>query len=149
MERIRAISIRQPWAELILSGKKTIEIRSWATDYRGLLWLHTGLASSPDLEKHFGFSDLFKGGYVGSIVLGAITQLDRHRWEIWKVKHLAPSSYQPNQYAWLLSSPHRFDTPIPAKGQLGLFYPPIELDALLHQANLTMRDTASSQQVLK
>ncbi|WP_084604451.1 ASCH domain-containing protein [Desulfonatronum thioautotrophicum] len=39
-----ALSIRQPWVELILPGHKTIEVRSWPTRHRGPLWLHAGMA---------------------------------------------------------------------------------------------------------
>jgi hypothetical protein len=34
---IKALSIKQPWANLIASGEKTIETRLWGTDYRGQL----------------------------------------------------------------------------------------------------------------
>jgi hypothetical protein len=34
---MKALSVRQPWADLIASGKKTIEVRSWPTKYRGPL----------------------------------------------------------------------------------------------------------------
>jgi hypothetical protein len=34
---MRCLSVRQPWAELIASGRKTLEIRSWTTRYRGPL----------------------------------------------------------------------------------------------------------------
>ena len=37
-----AISVRQPWAWLILQGIKPIENRSRATSFRGPLYLHTG-----------------------------------------------------------------------------------------------------------
>lgn len=30
-----AISLKQPWAQLILDGVKTIETRKWRTNYRG------------------------------------------------------------------------------------------------------------------
>lgn len=36
---MRAISIKEPWASLIKSGKKTIETRKWKTNYRGKLLL--------------------------------------------------------------------------------------------------------------
>lgn len=124
-----AISIRQPWAELILCGRKTVEIRSWSTEYRGPLWIHTGLKGSPELERAFGFSGLFKGGYVGRVVLSAIVPLDRNRWETWKMKHCDPGNYKPGLYAWILSSPHRLRSPIPSTGRLGLFYPSIDLSA--------------------
>mgnify|MGYP001598287829 CR=1 FL=1 len=34
---MKALSVRQPWASLIASGKKTIELRRWKTSYRGPL----------------------------------------------------------------------------------------------------------------
>lgn len=36
---MKAISIKEPWAGLILSGRKTIETRTWSTDHRGDLLL--------------------------------------------------------------------------------------------------------------
>jgi len=42
LSRAPALSIKQPWAELILRGRKQIEVRSWSTAYRGFVWLHTG-----------------------------------------------------------------------------------------------------------
>ena len=32
---MKALSVRQPWASLIASGRKTIELRSWSPRYRG------------------------------------------------------------------------------------------------------------------
>lgn len=34
---MRAISVRQPWASMIANGQKTIETRTWLTQYRGSL----------------------------------------------------------------------------------------------------------------
>ncbi|MHC4397428.1 MAG: ASCH domain-containing protein [Planctomycetota bacterium] len=34
---MKAISVRQPWASMIAGGEKTIETRTWQTDYRGPL----------------------------------------------------------------------------------------------------------------
>lgn len=143
MERTPAISIRQPWAELIVRGKKSIEIRSWHTDYRGMLWVHTGLKGIPELEKDFGLSYLFRGGYIGSVVLDAVVPMDRQRWEAWSLKHLCYDEYKPGLYAWVLSSPYKFERPIPGPGQLNLFYPNEELCELLNQANL-IRKTAEA-----
>lgn len=33
----RVLTVRQPWADLIASGAKSIEVRSWRVDYRGPL----------------------------------------------------------------------------------------------------------------
>lgn len=32
---MKAISVKQPWANMIADGEKTIETRIWSTDYRG------------------------------------------------------------------------------------------------------------------
>lgn len=34
---MKALSVRQPWASLIASGRKTLEVRSWSTSHRGEL----------------------------------------------------------------------------------------------------------------
>jgi len=37
---MKALSLRQPYAEYIVSGKKTIEIRPWNTHFRGEFLIH-------------------------------------------------------------------------------------------------------------
>jgi len=135
MNGILALSIRQPWAELILCGKKTIELRSWTTDYRGPLWVHTGIKSDPELEHAFGLKNLFKGGYVGIAVLTEVTPLDRATWELDRPKHLDPGDYQAGYFSWKLESPCRFIAPIPGPGKLGLYHPSANVEALLNIAN--------------
>lgn len=39
---MKAITISQPWASLIASGKKWVENRTWATNYRGPIAIHAG-----------------------------------------------------------------------------------------------------------
>jgi len=36
---MKALCIKEPWATLILQGKKTIETRTWTTNYRGEILL--------------------------------------------------------------------------------------------------------------
>lgn len=44
---MKALSLTQPWATLIACGAKRIETRSWRTDFRGRIAIHTakGLGS--------------------------------------------------------------------------------------------------------
>ena len=39
---MKALSIRQPWAWLIVNGYKDIENRTWSTDFRGRVYVHAG-----------------------------------------------------------------------------------------------------------
>ena len=43
---IPALSIRQPWAWLIVNGYKDIENRDWPTVFRGRMLIHAGLTMS-------------------------------------------------------------------------------------------------------
>jgi len=131
---IPALSIRQPWAELIISGRKTVEVRSWITEYRGKLWVHAGKTSNSELENTFGLHDLFKGGYIGSVQLSATVPLDSERWELWRERHLDSAGYVPGQFGWILERPIRFHAPIPGPGSLSLFQPARDIEQLLHDA---------------
>ena len=133
-QRQPALSIRQPWAELILSGRKTIELRTWSTDYRGPLWVHTGLKADPDLERRFGLEALFHGGFVGQVLVSSIVRLDPYRWQRWRERHLSEGSMPDKTYGWVLQEPIRLAYPIPAAGELGLFEPSAELVEILHNA---------------
>lgn len=48
---MKAISIRQPWAWLIVNGFKDIENRSWDTKYRGAVLIHAS-KRKPDPEDY-------------------------------------------------------------------------------------------------
>lgn len=75
---MRALSIRQPWAWLIVNGHKDIENRDWSTKFRGDVLIHAGkqLPRSHyefvalDMASNFGielpaFEALERGGIVG------------------------------------------------------------------------------------
>jgi len=55
----KALSIRHPWLELILLGRKTLEIRSWPTSYRGPIYLHCPITIDPfdRVGAHMGDHD--------------------------------------------------------------------------------------------
>lgn len=59
----KALSVRQPWASLIACGEKTVECRSWKTDYRGPLVI---CASSKDDRTTDGI--ILPGGYALCVV---------------------------------------------------------------------------------
>ncbi|MBO3751112.1 ASCH domain-containing protein [Streptosporangiaceae bacterium NEAU-GS5] len=129
-----ALSIRQPWAELILQGRKTIELRTWETDYRGSFWLHAGKAVDLDLDRSFGTSDPPRGAFVGRTTLVDISPIDAQRWERWRGQHLDSGHYQPGLFAWHLSSAERLRQPVPAPGRLKLFKVDETLAQRLHAA---------------
>jgi hypothetical protein len=116
-----ALSVRQPWAELILLGRKTVELRKWTTRYRGWIWLHTGRSPVAAAQDHFSLPNLFLGGFVGAFQLRDIVSLDHERWEHWRSLHMDPGTLQPELFGWMINGFARLVTPVPAPGSLGLF----------------------------
>jgi hypothetical protein len=41
-EALVALSVRQPWAALLVAGRKTVEVRTWPTRRRGPVLIHAG-----------------------------------------------------------------------------------------------------------
>ena len=44
---MKAITIKQPWASLIVEGIKDIENRTWKTSFRGRVLIHAGMNCCP------------------------------------------------------------------------------------------------------
>ncbi len=74
---MRALSIRQPWAWLIVNGHKDIENRSWPTRFRGPVLIHAAKGMTRDEYEDAAslcnklavtlpaFDKLERGGVVG------------------------------------------------------------------------------------
>lgn len=116
-----ALSVRQPWSELILSGRKTLELRAWDTEYRGPLWIHAGKHEDPELDRQFGLRDLPRGAFLGLVEISGTTQLNAERWERLRKYHLSGENFQVGVFAWTLANPRRLIEPILAPGSLRLF----------------------------
>lgn len=78
---MKALSIRQPWAWLIIHGGKNVENRTWHTKHRGRFAIHASQGLTR-LEYHAArdfalergvevpaFADLQRGGIVGTVFL--------------------------------------------------------------------------------
>ncbi len=118
---VPALTVRQPWAELIVRGVKCVELRSWNTSYRGPMWLHAS-KQTDSVEEIGNLGDVFLGGLVGEVELGAILPMTAERWEAWRSKHLDPGPYRPGFYGWVLRAPRPLPEPIPVRGGQRLFY---------------------------
>ena len=117
----RALSIRQPWVELILRGVKTIEVRTWATTHRGRLWLHAGKAVDREAASRFGIplESLDMGAVVGTCVLADCTPFDASTREKLRPRHLNPAPLEGKTFGWKIEQVERI-TPISYRGSLGL-----------------------------
>lgn len=106
---MKAITIRQPWAALIVAGIKDIENRTWTTKYRGPLLIHAGGAEWEPLSK------LVREPAVSSLysrIIGIVDLVD--------VAESHPSPWFEGPYGWVLANPRPIK-PVPMAGRLGLF----------------------------
>src|SRR2546430_14210632 len=106
---MKALTIRQPWASLVIAGIKDVENRTWATKHRGRLAIHAGV--TPDREGlrrhgHLLPAGLPYGAVVGTVGLVDCNQRSRSEWA------------EPDHWHWILESPHRLRRPIRMRGRL-------------------------------
>lgn len=128
-----AISIRQPWAWLILNGGKDIENRSWPTKFRGRVLIHASKGMTIEEYKEVRddflpfeiepftatrakitlppFEAMERGGIVGEVEIVNCVDVSGSVW-----------FYGP--YGFVLRNPKPLPF-IPCRGALGFFRPEI------------------------
>jgi predicted transcriptional regulator len=101
----RALSIRQPYVELIFRGSKRAEYRNRPTQIRGRIYVYASLKPG-DVEygarrgiSREAFDALPRGVIVGSVDLVGC----RRRGD--------------DDFAWVLAWPRRYSKPVPVQGQ--------------------------------
>lgn len=119
----RALSVRQPWAELILTGRKRYELRSWSTSYRGWVFIHSGLRVDSEAVGLTGFHKqaLQTGALVGVVEIVDCTPFTEAMADEMRCSLAYFGEWAPNLCAWELAAPSRLNTPISYPGRLGLF----------------------------
>lgn len=139
---MKALSIKQPWAEAILQGVKRVENRTWGTKYRGPVIVHAGLTFD---RKGYDWlvdrevaavaagggeflwpgrlwqKDFYsRGGFLGVMEITGCSAPGEQ-------SGAADPWRDPAQYGWQIGRVLRFAEPVPGKGRLGLFQPPDEV----------------------
>lgn len=120
----RTLTVRQPWAHLIIEGGKDVENRSWATSYRGTVLIHAGQRFERDgviFAEKLGISvstELPRGLILGSVELIACVLDSTSPWAIKGMWH------------WILANPKPVREQVWIKGQLGLQEAPADWQTL-------------------
>lgn len=131
---MKALSIWQPWASLIITGRKRIETRSWAAPS----WIRgkrIAVASTkqvqrqqkmaitePSFSRHYmdsglpALDDLPKGVVLGTVLVVDCRAMDHALIGDLTEQELAYGWYSPGRYAWFLDQPEAFEKPIPVRG---------------------------------
>jgi hypothetical protein len=107
----RALSVRQPYVELILQGRKTIEYRSRATRVRERVYLYASRIPGPD--DAFADADLDWDELPRGLLLGSV--------------EIVGCEWGEACYEWRLSRPARLKTPRkPTRRPQPMFFFPFE-----------------------
>lgn len=125
---MKALSIRQPWAWLIIHGGKDIENRTWHTKLRGRFLVHASQGMTRDewraasrfcdenglsLPPLYSDADLQRGGIIGSVELVDSVDTSESPWYM-------------GEKGFVLRDPRPLPF-VPLKGRLGFFDVPDEV----------------------
>jgi hypothetical protein len=111
---MKAISVKQPWANLIASGEKTIETRAWSTEYRGDLLIVS--SKMPSIES---------AGYA----LAIVELVDCRPMSVLDEPDARCRIY-PGAISWVLRN-IRGIKPVAVRGHLGIFETELSADMLV------------------
>ncbi len=119
---MKALSLKQPWAELILQGKKTIETRKWKTKFRGPFLIHASRSVHKEGMTEFGFSELPTGCIVGKAELVDVKEYPtKEAFDADIPLHqVRMTRWTKRRYGFVLANVQRVE-PKPIKGQLNFF----------------------------
>lgn len=122
---MKVLTIKQPWATLIINGYKRFEFRSWYTNYRGELLIHAGKSVDKEamirLEKYLD-CDIPIGKIIGKVNITDCIKLD----EKLKEKLLLENAdiYKNSiigNFSWKIENVVKFKEEIYVKGMLGIW----------------------------
>jgi len=122
---MKVLTIREPWASLIINGYKKYEFRSWKTNYRGKILIHAGINIEKDMLNRFKDYNLecVKGGIIGEVELVDCILVDKKFND--ELRKIDPVVYgrsnHAETYAWKLENIKKYDKVIYVKGKLGLW----------------------------
>lgn len=133
---LRGLTVRQPWATKIADGRKTIEVRTWRTGWRGAVLIHSGRDRRHLREAARGWEDVWPWeAYPLGAVLAVARIVDCRRLEpddgpaldIPGWADLWPESafeLTTDLWGWVLADVSRALPPhAPLRGRLGLWKP--------------------------
>lgn len=139
---MKAITVWQPWSQLLVEGKKHDETRGWATNYRGPILIHAAkrmcayeILCTLNEDRHFfeeagiTFDRVRNGGIAYGAIIGMANLVDcKLIDETYRdfVKNLCPAEFAfgdftVGRYAWVMQEPVLFQKPIRIGGRQGLW----------------------------
>lgn len=141
---MKAITLWEPWATLVVEGLKEFETRSWYTSHRGPLVIHAAktrkyckygsvvdmlVAAGISQGKAMWLADRMRPGHIRGVVdlKDVFTTLDVRSRRTTSEREIALGDYGPNRFAWRLEVLLTYDSPFPALGRQQFWVPSREI----------------------
>ena len=120
---MKCLSVCQPFAELIIQGKKTIELRKWNTKFRGEFLVHAAKnILIEDCKRMKISSSITTGAIIGKVKLTDVKKYESDKeLKADKKKHHSSSDFTKNKYGFILEKPKKLRVPIEYSGKLNFF----------------------------
>jgi hypothetical protein len=108
-----ALSIKQPWATLLVRGRKSIEVRRWPTARRGRVLIHAARVPDPRAEAWAWIGpELLEATRLGGGIIGeaelvqCLTYRDAGEFAADRPRHLNDSAWfeQPVLYGFVFAN---------------------------------------------
>jgi hypothetical protein len=125
---MKCLSLKQPFADLLALGEKTVELRKWNTKFRGKFLIHASknidIEACERLDIDIDIDKLTKGTIIGSAFLYDVKEYqNQQEFNKDKQKHFSIISkyFDGYKYGFLVKDARMFKTSIPYSGKLGFF----------------------------
>lgn len=122
---MKVLTIKQPFANLIIENKKVYEFRTWKTNYRGKILIHAGLnIDKPSFERLKKYTtDILTGYIIGEAeIVDCLKCNEDFKNKCLKInKDIYKNIDCEKDYAWKLINIKKYSNPIKIKGKLGLW----------------------------
>ena len=122
---MKVLTIKEPWATLIIEGYKKYEFRSWKTNYRGKILIHTSKSLEKNMMERFKEYDFnYNCGYIigEAEIVDCILVDQKLNDYLRKINSLVyDKNNKVEKFAWKLENVKKYDKPILCKGKLGLW----------------------------
>lgn len=124
MPIVKCLSVSQPFADLIVKGKKTVELRKWNTRFRGEFLIHSPMKIKSQDCKRLGINEtnLRTGAIIGKATIYDVkTYKTKKEWQEDRKHHFVSGDLSDRKYGFLLKNAKEFRVSIQCKGKLGFF----------------------------
>ena len=121
---MKVLTVKEPWASLIVNGYKEYEFRSWKTNYRGKILIHAGSGIDKEAMKKFaGLNLTFPSKKILAEVeiVDCLFLDDELNKKIISENNIAYGNKKREGYAWMLDNIKKINYEKEINGKLGLW----------------------------